>query len=236
MAVKGGSAVDKKKQAARVERAVEVKACKLHPNPWNPYAKKSDRLKEAIAESINEFTQIQDIVVRPHPDLEGEYQILDGEGRRQTFSDEETVYVTIVHGLTDGQAKKVTLVMDETRATADKIELSQLLAELAGDDSIESLISGLPYTEAGLEDLIQLAEVDWDNFDAEENTSLGDESDDDSKEGWKSVYVRCPDSVFDLLTQARGLVSDQMDLHKTPEIAWGQVIEVLVGEYLAIPR
>ena len=225
-------------QKRQIDRSVKIKAGLIHPNPWNPYANKSDRLQEAIAESINEFDQIQDLVVRPHPEIEGEYQILDGEGRHRTFNPEEEVYATIVHGLTDGQAKKITIVMDETRATADKIELSALLADLANDTSIDDLISGLPYVQVELDDLIKMATVEWDqfssDFDSDASGEKGQRSDDE--EGWKTVYAKVPDSVFDLLGQVRGLVDQERSLHEKPEIAWGQILEVMAAEYLAMPR
>ena len=143
-----------KKGLRKIERSVKIKAELLHPNPWNPYASKSDRLQAAIAESINEFDQIQDIVCRPHPEKPGEYQILDGEGRHRTFVDGDDVFVTVIHGLQDFEAKKITIVMDETRATADQEELSSLLAELSLDYSIEDLNMGLPYLPTELSDLI----------------------------------------------------------------------------------
>ncbi|MGL5060897.1 MAG: DNA methyltransferase [Microcoleus sp.] len=139
----------------RIERSVKLKASQLLPNPWNPYRNKSDRLQEAIAESIGEFDQIQDIVCRPHPSIDGHYQILDGEGRHRTFDPDADVYVTIVHGLTDAQAKKVTIVMDETRATADPELLSSLLSELSEDYSIDDLVTGLPYDEDQLTEMIE---------------------------------------------------------------------------------
>ena len=148
----------------KIDRSVLLKARQLHPNPWNPYANKPDRLQQAIGESIGEFSQIQDVVCRPHPEIEGEYQILDGEGRHRTFKPNEDVYAIVLHGLTDDQAKKVTIVMDETRATADKIQLSALLAELSENQSVEDLMMGLPYQESELSELIKLSDVDWDDY------------------------------------------------------------------------
>ena len=158
----------------KIDRSVLLKARQLHPNPWNPYANKPDRLQQAIGESIGEFSQIQDIVCRPHPEIEGEYQILDGEGRHRTFKPDEDVYAIVLHGLTDDQAKKVTIVMDETRATADKIQLSALLAELSESQDIEDLMVGLPYQESELSDLINSSAMGWDDGegDAGEDTDL----------------------------------------------------------------
>jgi len=147
----------------KIDRSVLLKARQLHPNPWNPYANKPDRLQQAIGESIGEFSQIQDVVCRPHPEIEGEYQILDGEGRHRTFKPDEDIYAIVLHGLTDDQAKKVTIVMDETRAVADKIQLSALLAELSENQSVEDLMVGLPYQESELSDLINSSAMDWDD-------------------------------------------------------------------------
>jgi hypothetical protein len=227
----------KSKAKRQIDRSIKIKAGLIHPNPWNPYANKSDRLQQAIAESINEFDQIQDLVVRPHPEIEGEYQILDGEGRHRTFAPDQEIYATVIHGLTDGQAKKITIVMDETRATADKIELAGLLAELAEDDSIESLITGLPYDETALDELIKIADMDWDSFNSDfsqEDSSEGSGSNDD--EGWKTVYAKVPDSVMDILNQAKGLIEQDRTLNQKTEIAWGQVLECLAADYLAMPR
>ena len=147
----------------KIDRSVLLKARQLHPNPWNPYANKPDRLQQAIGESIGEFSQIQDVVCRPHPEIEGEYQILDGEGRHRTFKPDDDVYAIVLHGLTDDQAKKVTIVMDETRATADKVQLSALLAELSENQDIEDLMMGLPYQESELSELINSSEMGWDD-------------------------------------------------------------------------
>ena len=160
----------------KIDRSVLLKARQLHPNPWNPYANKPDRLQQAIGESIGEFSQIQDIVCRPHPEIEGEYQILDGEGRHRTFKPDEDVYAIVLHGLTDDQAKKVTIVMDETRATADKVQLSALLAELSENQDIEDLMIGLPYQESELSDLINLSAMGWDDDGGAEETA-GDATD-----------------------------------------------------------
>jgi len=160
----------------KIDRSVLLKAGQLHPNPWNPYANKPDRLQQAIGESIGEFSQIQDIVCRPHPEIEGEYQILDGEGRHRTFKPDEDVYAIVLHGLTDDQAKKVTIVMDETRATADKAQLSALLAELSENQSVEDLIVGLPYQESELSDLINSSAMGWDGDDGSDGSD-GEDTD-----------------------------------------------------------
>ena len=189
----------------KIDRSVLLKARQLHPNPWNPYANKPDRLQQAIGESIGEFSQIQDVVCRPHPEIKGEYQILDGEGRHRTFKPDEDVYAIVLHGLTDDQAQKVTIVMDETRATADKIKLSALLAGLSENQSIEKLLIGLPYQESGLLELIELSNVDWDDYgNGEEEFSASDneaEYDSNKESLAEELNCTCPSCGYSFIRQ-----------------------------------
>lgn len=144
----------------KIERGVAIPKISLHPNPWNPNHMK-DRQREAVMESINTYGQVMELLVRPHPDIEGEYQIIDGEHRFNALP--EIVYCNIIHGLEEPDAKKLTIVMNETRGSADKVELAQLLADL--NDSLGAdLINALPYQQVELDELIALAAVDWDQF------------------------------------------------------------------------
>lgn len=146
----------------RIERGVKVAKSQLLPNPWNPNKTKK-RQQEAIAESLNLYGQVLEILVRPSPQHAGKYEIIDGEHRYQELQD--TVFVNVIHGLPDGDAKKLTIVLNETRGEADKIELAQLLAEI--DEELgESAITALPYDLTEYEELLALAQHDWDNYDA----------------------------------------------------------------------
>lgn len=126
----------------RIDRGVSIPKSKLHPNPWNPNQMKP-RQREAAKESVDTYGQVIELLVRPHPDREGEYQIIDGEHRYHIVSEEE-VYCNVIHDLPDADAKKLTIVMNETKGSANKNDLAALLSELSsefGDD----LLTALPY-------------------------------------------------------------------------------------------
>jgi len=53
------------------------------------------------------------------------------------------------------------LLLKETRGSADKIELAKLLEDINNDLGIETII-GLPYSSNELDELIKLADIDWD--------------------------------------------------------------------------
>lgn len=214
----------------KIERSRLINTDFLDPNPWNPN-KTSAKEQKAIAESLSTYSQVLDIIVRPHPDKKDRYQIIDGEHRYDEMSGE--VYATVLHGLSDEDAKKLTIILNETRGRADKIELAGLLSDLNKTLDLDDLGVGLPYDLGDLQELITLADVEWDdfneNFAAEEETPT-------SEDPWTTLTIKVPTESMDVINQAKTLINDQKDLHKNEAIAWGMVLECLSAEYLAIPN
>lgn len=215
----------------KIDRGVAIPRSNLHPNPWNPNRQKP-REQAAIAESIKEYGQVLELLVRPHPETVGEYQIIDGEHRFNVLP--ETVYCNIIHDLPDAHAKKLTIVMNETRGDADKIELAKLLADISVDLG-DHLGLGLPYEANELEELIKLSEVDWDSFNSDFEAEIID-GDSPTSDGFTMLTVKVPTEAMDVLNQAWQLISDDRDLHKDRAIAWGQVFESIAADYLASPH
>lgn len=214
----------------KIDRGIAIPKTKLHPNPWNPNHMKP-RQQTAVEESIKSYGQVLELLVRPHPELEGEYQIIDGEHRFNVLPD--TVYCNVIHGLPDAEAKKLTIVMNETRGAADKIELAQLLAELSTE--LDDLSNALPWDDGELDELVKLADVDWDSFtdafEEDDQESTGEDPTDD----FVRLSVAVPREAMDIVNQAKDLVEEQEGLHKDTALAWGQVLERLAADYLAMP-
>lgn len=216
-------------------KTIQVSRSLLHPNPWNPN-KTTERQQEAIGESLALFGQVMPILVRPHPDIEGEYQIIDGEHRFNASGEHDVICHVI--DLPDAKAKKLTIVMNETRGSADKIDLCQLLADIAQDD--DDLLLALPFKQEELDELLNMAEVDWDQFN--EAFSMGDDDSDSSgdqlsEDGWIAYFFKVPESARDVIEQAFDLLRDQgAGGHSDSAISTGQLVESLAAEYLAIPN
>ena len=172
--------------------------------------------------------------MRPNPNNPERFQIIDGEHRYDELEDDD-VYVTVLHGLPDADAKKLTIVLNETRGEADKIELAQLLANLSEELEGDELLNALPYEQNELDELVKLAAVDWDNFnnsDEEEEPNFKGESDPTQDDFVKIVLV-LPKDAFPIAEQAKELISQERELNKNKEIAWGQVLESLAADYIA---
>lgn len=220
-------------QKYKVERSLLIKRSQLSNNDYNPN-KTTERQQEAIAESLNNYGQLTAVLVRPDPDKDGSYIIIDGEHRSMVLDEE--LYVDVVHDLSEADAKKLTVIMNETRGKADKIELAQLLASINSEiGSFEELQIGLPYDDVELQELIDLADVDWDNFTTSDDDESESDSDDPGDEDWTTITCRVPNEVLEVIENAIALIKDEKELHKDKAIANGQVLEVLCAEYLAIP-
>jgi hypothetical protein len=212
-----------------IQRGVPVNKALLVPNNWNPN-KTTARQQEAIAESLEKYDQILDLVVRPHPTLEGKYEIIDGEHRYQALTG-DTVYVTIVNGLDEFSARKLTVILNETRGQADRKELAELLAELTLEYEGAELQECLPYTAEELTDLLKLAECDTEKG---EGLELDDIIGADPTESqFTKIICLVPNEALDVVQQAYDLIAQERSLNSDKQIAWGQVLESLSADYLA---
>lgn len=145
---------------------------KIEPNPWNPN-KQSERAYAAEIESIEQNGFLAPILVRAIGD---KYQIIDGEHRWKALDEiiskgkdlknnlpelaKKKHIPAVVIEASDAKAKKLTVVMNETRGRADMSSMAVLLSSLQpelGDD----LIIGLPYTPSQLDELLAIANYDW---------------------------------------------------------------------------
>lgn len=204
----------------------------LHENPWNPN-EMGDRVYEAEKESIRTYGMIDPILVRPHPAIEGEYQIIDGEHRRNSCRDLGYQFIPcdVIHNISEANAKKLTIILNETRGNAQKTELSRLLADIKldlGDD----LILGLPYDPAELDDLVQLGELSLDDLDDEESPEGSGEEDASKKDELIEFRAKVDQATFDRLQDSFNLLQEGGELPKNKALAWGQVLGRLVSDYL----
>lgn len=134
----------------------EVPTASLTPNPWNPN-RQSARVHQAELESIRRYGFIDPITVR---EVDGALQIVDGEHRWRAAKelDIATIPVAVVD-IDTPSAKRLTVILNETRGRADPIELSKLLVSL--EEDLPSLQQGLPYSLEALSELCSLGTFDW---------------------------------------------------------------------------
>lgn len=146
-------------------RGYQASITELKPNSWNPNRQKAKEAR-ATKESLRAFDQVLDIVVAIASD--GHYMIVDGEHRYQTIKESDPsaiVSVTVLFGYSLAELKKLTIILNETRGQADKIELSALLSSLSDELKDSDLLrEGLPFDPGEMDDILNLSSVDWADF------------------------------------------------------------------------
>ena len=209
------------------------------PNDWNPN-KQNERAFEAEIESITDNGFVQPITVRKHPTQKSKYQIIDGYHRwlalTKIFEDKslqtpplKTIVTSkqvpcVVIEVTDAQAKKLTIILNETRGRAELGELGILLESIQVDFG-DDLIRGLPYSQGQLDDLLSLAEFDWDNLE----DLVEEETNEDASMPYRLIAELTPDTEI-LWTQM--LMENASALSNNEKQAAGQMIDMLLKNFI----
>lgn len=206
----------------------------VHPNKWNPN-QQNERQFQAEVESILSYGFIAPILVRK---IAKGYEILDGEHRHRAM---ETIIAQNLKGannlpelvsgklipaicieVDDVQAKKLTIIMNETRGSAELGELSKLLESIQSELGDETLF-GLPYTEQQLTDLLSLGDTEWSEIEPVELEPAELKEDDDFSA--RIVALLSPNA--EILWKER-LIQNAAYLPKDEKLAAGKLIEILL--------
>ncbi len=95
----------------------------LHPNPGQPRQRMDEEALQSLSESISTHGVLQPILVRPHAELSGQYQIVAGERRWRAaaLAGLEEVPISL-HDLDDESALELSLVENLQREDLSPIE------------------------------------------------------------------------------------------------------------------
>lgn len=213
-----------------------VSAGKLIFNDWNPN-EQDERTWEAELESIVDHGFLDEVLVRYQNDTgtvpDGHYEMIDGEHRARGVlmiaqdDPEAPIDVRAVHA-DDAEAQILTVIMNETRGKADKIKLAQLLAKLKneyGDD----LGRGLNMSKSELQELVDLAAHDWQDYGAD---YVDDSEYPDDAGEWVTLEVTLTAEDHRAFEEASRRVASAQPLTGESPVRSGQVVAALAAEYL----
>ena len=143
----------------------------LVPHPLNANSM-SPELQDKLRAHIKRTGRYPFLVVRPHPDEPGRYQVLDGHHRVAVLRDLGHREARCdVWEVDDREAKLLLATLNRLQGQDIPIRRAELLHELLGEMSMDDLAGLLPETDKQLEDLHALLE-----FPAEEIASLLEEA------------------------------------------------------------
>jgi len=138
----------------------QVAISRLQPNPWNPNVQ-SEFIFEKERASIREHGFIDPVLVRTIGDS---YEIIDGEHRWRAAKAEggKEIMILDLGKVEDVEAKRLTIIMNETRGKSDHDKLVALIRDIGSSDGTEKLMKLMPYSETELQSYLKEAAVDWD--------------------------------------------------------------------------
>src|SRR3990172_561986 len=141
----------------------------LRPHPLNSNVMPED-LRQKLKAHIHRTGRYPFLVVRPHPDEPGTYQVLDGHHRVEILRElGHTEARCDVWEVDDREAKLLLATLNRLQGQDVPIRRAELIHELLGEMSADDLAGLLPESDKQIEELHALLE-----FPAEEIAALLD--------------------------------------------------------------
>jgi ParB family chromosome partitioning protein len=125
----------------------------------------AEDLRAKLAAHIKQSGRYPMVIVRPHPEEPGRFQILDGHHRVEVLRDlGHTDIRCDVWAVDDREAKLLLATLNRLQGQDSPIRRAQLLHELLGEMSIGDLAGLLPETDKQIEELHALLEFPADEI------------------------------------------------------------------------
>lgn len=146
----------------RLGRMVELPVESLRKAPWN--YKDDDEFKaHQLAENLRRNGQLVNLIVRNLPD--GLHEVIDGNHRLDAvlLNKWATVICFDLGEITEKQAKRIAIEINETRFPSNIQRLTPIIAELNAEFGKEELLKTFPYPASELDSFLSLSSFDWDS-------------------------------------------------------------------------
>lgn len=207
--------------AKRVEHSLWAAPDTLVANPWNPNSMDDFMFRKTVA-SLDRLDFAAPVVVREKGDY---YEIIDGEHRVKAAVElgMERIPIWNLGDISDAHAKQLTVVLNETKGTADREKLGGLLRDLLSSESTAELLEVLPYAKADFEALLDVPDFDW--GDIEKLTQEPGAE----RMRWVERIYRMPPEVAQVIDQAVARAKTDED----GQIEDWRALELICADYLA---
>jgi hypothetical protein len=202
----------------------DVPADSIRPNPWNPNAMSAEMYAKARA-SIRRFGFVDPVTVREVAD---HFQIIDGEHRWRAGLDEglQTFPCLVLEGVTDDQARELTIILNDTRGEMQEDKLAALIQDLAKRRDEARLIELMPYDRSRIEQLRERRQIDWDQIEDRRNPVSRKRKGTEGDPFVERVF-RLPKSSAEVIDEAIARVRSEDDIEQD----W-RALELIAADYL----
>jgi DNA modification methylase len=113
-------------------------------------------LLRKIRRSIERFGVVENLVARPHPKLEGSFEVLSGNHRLRILRElgHESAPVVVVD-LDDARARLLAQTLNRSRGADDPRAYGELLERILADLEVSEVVEFLPETEATIDQVLR---------------------------------------------------------------------------------
>lgn len=196
----------------------------LRSNSWNPNSMTAFMYAKAL-ESIQTHGFVNPVIARR---VNGHLEIVDGEHRWRVAIDLGLPQIPVfdLGEVSDTEAKKLTILLNELRGQALPEQMGDLLKDLMSETSVEDLLRELPYTEEmfrGFTDLGPLPDL----APTRPADEMGLGSAPEPERRWVERLYRLPLAAAMVLDQALAQAKDG------DEIEDWQALERVAADFLA---
>lgn len=142
------------------ERLLRIPLSKLHPHPANPNVMTDERFA-ALTRNIEREGRYPPIIVREHPNLAGEFQLLDGFWRTKALATlGHTDALCYLWPCSNQTALLILATVNRLHGEDVPAKRADLLAELAALLPIDALATLLPEDSSAIRDLLAFRDLD----------------------------------------------------------------------------
>jgi len=129
------------------------------------------------------------------------------------------------HGMiSDSEAKRIALETNETRFDTDGTKMSELIAEISKDFTIEDLTETLPFTSEEIDAHIKLLDYKFDDIDT---TGEEGEFNPNAPDNLKTIQVKVPEETFNLWLKWKERMNDELGYDSETKAMEFALIEAL---------
>lgn len=157
---KSSSSSPPSEASRKTGRLLHIPLERLRPHPANPNRMDEERLTK-LTENISREQDCPPLVVRPHPQEKGAFQVLDGHQRwevlRRLGQEQALCYVWPCD---DPTALVLVATLNRLQGTDEPLARAELLRDLAALMPIEELSALLPEDAATIHQSLELLESD----------------------------------------------------------------------------
>lgn len=207
---------------------IEVEA--IEPNGWN-VNRMSPGMMKKLAAYLKREGLVEPIVVRPHPQHDGRYEILGGFHRWTICKEQlgyQTVPCVVLTGLDDRRAKILSVNLNSMKGESVPSLLSNLLHDLEQEMPLDDMAFTLPYDANEIVDVLSLMQLP-DDF-ADELEDEAREMDENAPTVLTLVLDRKQAEQWD---EAVDLAKDEVGGARNPR---ARTLELIVSRYLQARR